>query len=102
MGLVRMQSKDPTIETVALDEPLGTGPHSKESCMPDKTILEKLLATTSQIRDISKTSENRYNWSSFDEHFLEGTEYFHDQQYVKAYQALSKAISFIMNQFRSY
>ncbi|MEC7565707.1 MAG: protein phosphatase 2C domain-containing protein [Planctomycetota bacterium] len=102
LGLFRMQSKDATVETVALDEPLGTGPHSKESCIPDKAILKKLLTTTSQIRDISKTSENRYDWSSFDEHFLEGTEYFHHQEYVKAYQALSKAISFIMNQFRSY
>jgi len=102
LGLFRMQPKGTSVQTVTLDEPLGTGPHSNESCMPDQAILKKLLATTSQIRDISKTSENRYDWGSFDEHFLEGTEYFHDQEYVKAFQALAEAISFIMNQFRSY
>ena len=102
IGFIQARTVDPPVETMALGEPLGKGPHSKEDCVPDKAILKTLLTTTRQIRGISETSRAHYNWAPFDEHLLEGTEYFQQQQYVKAYQTLAKGISYIMEQFRAY
>jgi protein phosphatase len=100
-GLIKSKQSNPPAEPTATEGPLGKGPYTKESCVPDKSILEKLLTTARQIREISQTSNKDYRWGPFDEHLVEGTEYFQQKQYVLAFQTLAKGISYIMKEFRS-
>jgi hypothetical protein len=100
-GLIKSMKSNPSAKPTTTEGPLGKGPYTKESCVPDKSILEKLLTTARQIREISQTSNKDYRWGPFDEHLVEGTEYFQQKQYVLAFQTLAKGISYIMKEFRS-
>ena len=59
------------------------------------------LATAKQIRKIAQTSNKDYRWGPFDEHLVEGTEYFQQRDYLSAFQTLAKGICYIMDEFRS-
>jgi protein phosphatase len=100
-GLIKSMKSNPSAKPTTTEGPLGKGPYTKESCIPDKSILEKLVATARQIRGIAQTSNKDYRWGPFDEHLVEGTEYFQQKQYVLAFQTLAKGICYIMNEFRS-
>lgn len=100
-GLIKSKQPSPSVEPAATEGPLGKGPYTKDSCMPDKSILEKLLSTAKQIREISQTSNKDYRWGPFDEHLVDGTEYFQKKQYLPAFQTLAKGICYIMDEFRS-
>jgi protein phosphatase len=101
VGLIKSKQSNPPAEPTTTAGPLGKGPYTKENCRPDKSILEKLLTTAKQIREISQTSNKDYRWGPFDEHLVEGTEYFQEKNYVPAFQTLAKGICYIMNEFRS-
>ena len=100
-GLIKSKQPNSPVEPTATEGPLGKGPYTKDSCMPDKSILEKLLSTAKQIREISQTSNKDYRWGPFDEHLVEGTEYFQEKQYSQAFRTLAKGICYIMDEFRS-
>jgi serine/threonine protein phosphatase PrpC len=100
-GLIKSKQSNPPAEPTTTAGPFGKGPYTKENCRPDKSILEKLLTTAKQIREISQTSNKDYRWGPFDEHLVEGTEYFQEKNYVPAFQTLAKGICYIMNEFRS-
>ena len=100
VGLIKSKQSNPPAESTTTEGPLGKGPYTKESCVPDKSILEKLLTTAKQIRDISQTSNKDYRWGPFDEHLIEGTEYFQQKNYAAAFQTLAKGICYIMKEFR--
>ena len=100
-GLIRSKQSNSLVEPTATEGPLGKGPYTKDSCMPDKSILEKLLSTAKQIREISQTSNKDYRWGPFDEHLVEGTEYFQQKRYSPAFETLAKGICYIMDEFRS-
>jgi len=100
-GLIKSKQSNPPAEPTTTEGPLGKGPYTKESCMPDKSILEKLLTTAKQIHEISQTSDKEYRWGPFDEHLVEGTEYFQQKKYLPAFQTLAKGICYIMDEFRS-
>jgi len=100
-GLIKSKQSNPSTKVTTTEGPLGKGPYTKESCKPDKSILEKLLTTARQIREISQTSNKNYRWGPFDEHLVEGTEYFQQKNYLPAFQTLAKGICYIMNEFRS-
>jgi len=100
-GLIKSKQSNPSEAPTTTAGPLGKGPYSNESCMPNKPILEKLLTTAKQIRQISQTSNKDYRWGPFDEHLVEGTEYFQQKNYLLAFQTLAKGICYIMDEFRS-
>jgi len=100
-GLIKSKQSNPSEAPTTTEGPLGKGPYSNESCMPNKPILEKLLTTAKQIRQISQTSNKDYRWGPFDEHLVEGTEYFQQKNYLLAFQTLAKGICYIMDEFRS-
>ena len=100
-GLIKSKQPNSPAEPTATEGPLGKGPYTRDSCFPDKSILEKLLSTAKQIREISQTSNKDYRWGPFDEHLVEGTEYFQQKQYLPAFQTLAKGICYIMDEFRS-
>jgi PPM family protein phosphatase len=91
-GLIKSKQSSPSAKPTESEGPLGKGPYTKESCVPDKSILEKLLTTAKQIRNISQTSNKDYRWGPFDEHLVEGTEYFQQKNNVAAFQTLAKGI----------
>jgi hypothetical protein len=101
VGLIKSKQSNPPAEPTTTEGPLGKGPYTKESCMPDKPILEKLLTTAKEIHKISQTSDKEYRWGPFDEHLVEGTEYFQQKKYLPAFQTLAKGICYIMDEFRS-
>jgi serine/threonine protein phosphatase PrpC len=100
-GLIKSKQPNSPVDPTATEGPLGKGPYTRDSCFPDKSILEKLLSTAKQIREISQTSNKDYRWGPFDEHLVEGTEYFQQKQYLPAFQTLAKGICYIMDEFRS-
>ena len=101
VGLLKSKQSRPPTEPTTTEGPLGKGPYIRENCAPDKAILEKLLTTAKKIRAISQTSNEDYRWGPFDEHLVEGTEYFQQKDYVPAFQTLAKGICYIMHEFRS-
>lgn len=100
-GLIKSKQPNSPVEPTATEGPLGNGPYTNDSCFPDKSILEKLLSTAKQIRELAQKSNKDYRWGPFDEHLVEGAEYFQQKQYLPAFQTLAKGISYIMNEFRS-
>ncbi|MBT4693680.1 MAG: serine/threonine-protein phosphatase [Planctomycetaceae bacterium] len=100
-GLIKSKQSNPPEKPTTTEGPLGKGPYTRESCLPNKVILEKLLTTAKQIRKIAQTSNKDYRWGPFDEHLVDGTEYFQQGNYLSAFQTLAKGICYIMDEFRS-
>ena len=87
-------------ETLERDYRFGSGPYTKNNCVPDATILQGLGQTANEIRQLAQEHPDKFNWAPFDEAFVESTEQMQGGQFVEAFRNIARAITFIMNEFR--
>ena len=62
--------------------------------------MQSLGKTASEIRKLAKEHPNKFNWAPFDEAFVESTEQAQSGRFKEAFENITKAITYIMDEFR--
>ncbi|MBA61523.1 MAG: hypothetical protein CMJ76_04080 [Planctomycetaceae bacterium] len=100
VGLALGRNGVETGQTLNPDFRFGNGPHNKFECLPNQQIMQSLGQTANEIRKLAQQHPNKFNWGPFDEAFVESTEQIQSGKFAEAFANISKAITYIMNEFR--
>lgn len=89
-----------TGETLGPEFRFGDGPYIQCDCLANQQIMQSLGKTASEIRKLAKEHPNKFNWTPFDEAFVESTEQAQSGRFKEAFENITKAITYIMDEFR--
>ncbi len=100
VGLALGRAGVETGKTLSPEFRFGVGPHTSSRCIPNASIMQTLGKTANEIRQLAQKHPDKFNWAPFDEAFVESTEQIQHENFVESLKYLSKAITYIMREFR--